>query len=62
MNDWRSMDDAPKDGTAILAWVPRQRGASCDVILWFEGAWYDQWGSPEAPTHWTPLPDEPVAS
>jgi hypothetical protein len=77
-DQWRDISSAPKDGTHILvcearppydnSWTFAQRPPT--VAHWFEdqdgGAFYlsvthtEQ--PPVKPTHWMPLPPEPVGS
>jgi hypothetical protein len=65
MGEWRPIETAPKDGTAILAAVPGWEHAL--VVLWDTyqgvGRWLD--AGPEGydtfhPTHWMPAPTVPV--
>lgn len=69
--DWRSIDSAPKDGTAVLLWAKDLRfpGEMCvaqymtvDIEWWHVtdgkfGPWPLRGPSP---THWMPLPAGPV--
>jgi len=61
---WQPMETAPRDGTAILAWIERRRGdqieAGQDIIAWTDhngGGWVRyRLGEP---TRWRPLPEPP---
>ena len=65
---WRHIENAPRDGTAILRYTPERTGyvatQQFDIIHWSEwggGAWESVGGG--KPTcrfsHWMPLPDAP---
>jgi len=66
--NWRSMDDAPKDGTVILIYEPFcPRNHSADVetkhiekVKWQAGVWLHHTYGSMHPTHWMPLPTEPA--
>lgn len=63
VNEWRSIETAPKDGTGILAFV----GGEIYLLRWHErrAVWVlGNCSSPsldyeEAPTHWMPPPYPP---
>lgn len=61
--DWQPIETAPKDGTWILTWT---QGIHHDcspylVLRWNKGEWcYEAGHDWYDPTHWTPLPPEPV--
>ena len=70
MTQWKDIDTAPTDGTAILLWpysyanIWRGR-ANAEVILGFYNEESDSWFNPEErtafePTHWMPLPEPPA--
>ena len=58
--DWRPIDTAPKDGTAVLVWdgydLMVSRFGACGVNEWSTRAL-----CAEEPTHWIPLPEPPDA-
>lgn len=66
---WQPIETAPKDGTWILTYRPKEHGISIHETRWqksFSGDKY-QWGGvgssfPEnsQPTHWKPLPKPPT--
>lgn len=65
---WRTMESAPKDRTAFLAYIPTRHGyvARQDVAIihwseWGGGAWEEQSGHKlsDKPAHWMPLPLPP---
>ena len=56
---WETMENAPKDGTMILAWIPGPKWPV--IIFWDEDRWL-QTGSRfvvETMTHWCRLPGAP---
>jgi len=59
--EWRPISEAPKDGTAVLAWVPP---FGCAVLRYLSS--YDGWvlashpTGTYAPTHYRPLPTGPA--
>jgi hypothetical protein len=67
---WRTIDSAPKDGTAVMVWgswcslpTPADRIiiASYDDSDDEGGDWYEVTeGCPFWPTHWRPLPPPPA--
>lgn len=74
-SDWKPIESAPKDGTAILIYVPRGiahvrwnkcAGSRIGKASW-TGAWEtcwnnsDGWDDPnfDNATHWQPLPEPP---
>ena len=62
MSDWLPIETAPRDGTKILVWRPRESNdyeAHADVDAWMGKSW---WHSRRAqqPTHWMPLPMPPA--
>lgn len=63
MSEWHDIDTAPKDGTTILVWRPRESDdypAHVGIDFWQQNAW---WRSRrhQTPTHWMPLPTAPIA-
>jgi|DEB0MinimDraft_4_1074332.scaffolds.fasta_scaffold275690_1 hypothetical protein len=66
MTEWKTIDSAPKDGTAILAWGA-QHGERVVVEIDMDGPredpvkWVEVWGLVPVSglTHWMPLPDPP---
>ncbi|KAA5921329.1 DUF551 domain-containing protein [Achromobacter xylosoxidans] len=67
MGKWKTMESAPWDGTAVLAFWPPTRGSkvterSYGVTKYRNGGWVnvDDCGeSYSEPTHWMPLPAPP---
>jgi hypothetical protein len=60
-SEWRPIETAPKDGTAILLWS----GIVTRVGWWLEedGIWLVGAGSIlRSPTHWMPLPKRPASA
>ncbi len=65
---WRPIETAPKDGTRVLVWRPRESGdhiAHAGVDHWRDdnagggsGSWYRS-RRYQQPTHWMPLPTPP---
>lgn len=57
---WQPIDTAPKDGTEILVYIPRRRGA---IYAGASNPSGHQWWSKNLgaikPTHWLPLPEPP---
>ncbi|MBB1599529.1 DUF551 domain-containing protein [Variovorax sp. UMC13] len=64
--EWRPIDSAPMDGTAVLAfWQPSMSDVDdrCYAVTRFDGAWLDMEDeelSYRDPTHWQPLPAAPL--
>ncbi len=66
---WRTIDSAPRDGTAFLAWLPAWQGyftrADVEILHWTEwggGSWELRSGFKvelTEPTHWMELPGIP---
>jgi len=67
MNEWRTIDSAPRDGTWIIIWdgtSVHQASYSERWHGWFDtyGLYEDPWeGNKSHPTHWMPLPAPPDA-
>ena len=70
MNDWQPIETAPRDGTAVLGYIPSKRGAYLarqDVVPihwsgWGGGVWDNSTSGHhivEEVTHWMPLPEPP---
>ncbi len=69
--DWKPIETAPKDGSALLAYLPGQIDyvARVDVQIihwsaWGGGVWETQAGAKllkHQVTHWMPLPSPPVS-
>lgn len=75
MSEWRAIDSAPKDGTAIVVarfnwpggWEDKCHGWNAYVVEWWgdEEGWIcymDQVREPKCPIdpdHWMPLPSAP---
>lgn len=74
MSEWRDIKTAPKDGSAILLFVPDKpvrdmwRGHVFDDPRFCVGYWRTWYSQPEwgnrndahfNPTHWMPLPEPP---
>lgn len=62
MNNWQSINTAPKDGTHILCYLPY--GQSLMIETWWHvdernGLWFHEDGE-VCPTHWMPLPKPPI--
>lgn len=67
MNDWKTIDTAPKDGTKVDLWMNGRRFVDC---YWSKknNVWYclnsDKEGNRykiyKEPTHWMPLPQPPT--
>ena len=66
------IDTAPKDGSFILVWRADWRDPSWHVANWQEepdvedgGFWWvlgeEGLDDTSPPTHWAPLPDDPIA-
>lgn len=72
--DWRPIETAPKDGSAVLVWPPTWRGvisvARWDTDYRTRGPGNPYWRRIDAhavmdsrnnpPTHWAPLPAGPA--
>lgn len=61
MMAWQPITTAPKDGTAILVWRPKEvdgPGAHVGVDWWSGNSWYRS-RTYQQPTRWMPLPEEP---
>lgn len=61
MRDWKPIDTAPKDGTAIIAFL---QNSNIPYIILFIDGWRiccDGYflGKYSQPTRWMPLPDAP---
>jgi hypothetical protein len=69
MQGWQPIATAPRDGRAILVYIPGSVGHAVrqDVIAvywsgWSGGRWETAWSGAKLmarPTHWMPLPDPP---
>ena len=70
MSDWLPISSAPKDGTTILAYFPKQTGfwARKDIapVFWNKQFGHEDWGDVDTwfmvktqPSHWMPLPPPP---
>lgn len=64
-NDWKPIETAPKDGSKILLFL--MHGNGCVVAYWRKA--HKTWDIPMhmveicgTPTHWMPLPEEPITS
>ncbi len=60
---WQPIETAPKDGTRVLLYEPRDDEHMIEVGFWD----YDSWYGPVHvytiwPTHWQPLPTPPATS
>jgi hypothetical protein len=70
MADWKTIDTAPKDGTWFLAFYPRKERKFDQIAVarWYEHSTTEPaqfWDAAEhrddeEPTHWMPLPADPV--
>jgi len=62
VNGWYDIESAPRDGTDILVYD----GYNQWVVYWDRSDWFVCYeeslreGSEDSPTHWQPLPEEPV--
>lgn len=59
---WRSIDSAPKDGTAVLAHFGGDRHGVIHWTGWGGGTWrchFTGHNISSEPTHWMPLPAPP---
>lgn len=53
---WRPIETAPRDGTVVLGFIPRNKGVRC--VFWKQNQWVLTPGTwCEHPTLWQPLPD-----
>lgn len=71
MSQWKSMDDAPKDGTPVLLFSPDSHPLQVFMGHYLPdedgetGEWYDYWRQDGCwpidtpPTRWMPLPEPP---
>lgn len=62
MDDWRTIDSAPKDGTPLLLYVRWGGKRYRTVGRWnsHQRAWLSEiFDTPIRPTHWMPLPAPP---
>lgn len=68
MNEWRPIATAPKDGTAVLGWVPRLGYVARQDVLtihwagWGGGTWQNTASGhtlSTEPEFWMPLPPPP---
>ncbi len=55
---WRTMDDAPKDGTWVALWEPGRNEVVAGFFL-VDDLWMIN-DYPCTPTHWQPLPAPPT--
>lgn len=51
--EWRPIAEAPKDGTAVLAWA--EGWETPGTAFWYLGRWRDGQTGKCIPTHWKPL-------
>lgn len=59
--EWMPIETAPKTGEPLLGFMPtyyRGKGGM-SVILWLDGAWFDNRAFVTEPSHWQPLPEPP---
>lgn len=63
MSEWQPIETAPKDGTRILMFHPRDDGDVNIRMAWWvvdrfggHGWSFPSWSGP---THWMPLPEPP---
>ena len=60
---WQLIETAPRDGTSVLLFMPRQSGDFIATGEWSSahGGWVETWGhrSWGQPTHWMPEPEPP---
>lgn len=59
---WRPIENAPKDGTAVLALLPN---SDMPVVVRWDTRWAACWdecplSGLDTPTHWMPLPKPPT--
>ena len=69
MTAWRTIDSAPKDGTAVLLYGQREGETPFVGVFAYAGWGEKEWventtgleacRAPHEPTHWMPLPDPP---
>jgi hypothetical protein len=61
---WRSMDDAPRDGTRVLLFSPTKAFPGAVIVGWYGAsgkAWFSEPGMwQRAPVAWMPLPAAPA--
>ena len=63
MNEWKSIESAPKDGTWVL--LHYERDLVPEITFWdeTERKWLHDFSySDKSPTHWMPLPESPEES
>lgn len=56
MDEWKTIDSAPRDGTDVLVWD----GDSVSLSHWDEGWWVLLEYTLDGVTHWMPLPAPPA--
>ena len=61
MIDWQPIETAPRDGTSILLWIPKEGDCACALPArvesgkWGRFGWLLLWDEAPDPTHWAPL-------
>ena len=70
--NWQPIENAPKDGTRILAYIAKSKDSPSVVEVWWEpdylegewgertGGWDDDWDLNYSPAYWMPLPEPPT--
>ena len=58
---WRSMKDAPRDGSSFAAWCVETGKTGYDVARWADDLKRFQTKYGWHPIAWVPLPDPPTA-
>lgn len=62
--EWKPIETAPKDGTAILVYWRFDTHKFIHPAIFIAGLWVHDWDRDESvalePTHWMPIPEPPV--